>query len=110
VRLSHAKQARCNAVAAKNRHVPEIRLAKHRFAVSQGEQLCCEKVAGKIAPALVVTFAKGMTLGCMFRLGWHDFAKQRGSRMKCQQTLKLAIRQTNGLHHCSALVFLLDWG
>jgi hypothetical protein len=68
------------------------------------------RVAGKIAPALVVTFAKGMTLGCMFRLGWHDFAKQRGSRMKCQQTLKLAIRQTNGLHHCSALVFLLDWG
>jgi len=85
--LSHSKRARCNAVAAKNRHVPEIRLAKHRFAVSQGEQLCCEKVAGKIAPALVVTFAKEMTLGCMFRLGWHDFAKQRGSRMKCQQTL-----------------------
>ena len=47
------------------------------------------RVAGKIAPALVVTFAKGMTLGCMFRLGWHDFALQRGSRMKCQQTLKV---------------------
>jgi hypothetical protein len=45
------------------------------------------RVAGKIAPAIVVTFAKGMTLGCMFRLVWHDFAKQRGSRMKCQQTL-----------------------
>jgi len=45
------------------------------------------RVAGKIAPAIVVTFAKGMTLGCMFRLVWHDFALQRGSRMKCQQTL-----------------------
>jgi hypothetical protein len=45
------------------------------------------RVAGKIAPAIVVTFAKGMTLGCMFRLDWHDFAEQRGSRVKCQQTL-----------------------
>jgi len=45
------------------------------------------RVAGKIAPASVVTFAKGVTLGCMLRLVWHDFAKQRGSRMKCQQTL-----------------------
>jgi hypothetical protein len=45
------------------------------------------RVAGNIAPAIVVTFAKGMTLGCMFRLDWHDFAEQRGSRVKCQQTL-----------------------
>jgi hypothetical protein len=50
------------------------------------------RVAGKIAPAIVVTFAKGMTLGCMFRLVWHDFAKQRGSRMKCQQTLDLMLK------------------
>ena len=49
------------------------------------------RVAGKIAPAIVVTFAKGMTLGCMFRLVWHDFAEQRGSRMKCQQTLVVEI-------------------
>ena len=54
------------------------------------------RVAGKIAPAIVVTFAKGVTLGCMLRLVWHDFAKQRGSRMKCQQTLgQGAIRRAN---------------
>ena len=46
------------------------------------------RVAGKIAPVIVVTFAKGKTIGCMLRLVWHDFAKQRRSRMKRQQTLE----------------------
>jgi len=41
------------------------------------------RVAGKIAPVIVVTFAKGITLGCMLRLDWHDFAEQRSSRVKC---------------------------
>jgi|JI61114BRNA_FD_contig_91_426000_length_877_multi_2_in_0_out_0_2 hypothetical protein len=53
------------------------------------------RVAGKIAPDFVVTFAKGMTLDCMFRLVWHDFAKQRGSRMKYQQTLTRVVVLTH---------------
>ena len=67
------------------------------------------RVAGKIAPAIVVTFAKGVTLGRMFRLGRHNFAEQRGSRVKCQQTLS-ALDQLNDTGKVTLCMALLGMG
>ncbi|QKE65699.1 DUF3429 domain-containing protein [Aquipseudomonas campi] len=46
------------------------------------------RVARKIAPCVVAGLAKGMTIACVPRLAWRDFAQQRGSRTNREQTLE----------------------
>jgi len=41
----------------------------------------------KISPYGVAAFAKVHHIGCMLRLVWRNFERQRGSRLKREQTL-----------------------
>jgi len=48
------------------------------------------RAALKISPYGASAFAKVVHIGCMLRLVWRNFERQRGSRLKQEQTLKVA--------------------
>jgi len=61
------------------------------------------RAALKVLPYCVAALAKGITLGCTLRLVWRNFQRQRGSRLKREQTLGKATK-TSRLYGYGRLV------